>query len=119
MASIVRCVQVNTLQYLDTFDFVSDPETEDPHVKTNIAARSYDMEGHSKKCAPRHCEVANKSIEQLWRVTTPCIDDHQFKKEELEAMGDLSKVWSDIVLKYLFLARIGRPAVLWSVNKLA
>ena len=32
---------------------------------------------------------------------------------------DLSKVCSQIVLKCLYLARIGRPDILWSVNKLA
>ena len=34
-------------------------------------------------------------------------------------MGELSNVRSHIVLKCLFLARIGRPDVLWSVSKLA
>ena len=34
-------------------------------------------------------------------------------------MGELSKVCSQIVLKCLFLARIGRPDILWSVNKIA
>ena len=34
-------------------------------------------------------------------------------------MGKLSKVCSQIVLKCLYLARIGRPDIPWSVNKLA
>ena len=34
-------------------------------------------------------------------------------------MGELSKVWCQMVLKCLCLARIGRPDILWSVNKLA
>ena len=34
-------------------------------------------------------------------------------------MGELSKVCSQIVLKCIYLARIGRPDILWSVNKLA
>ena len=34
-------------------------------------------------------------------------------------MGELSKVCSQIVLKCLYLARIGRPDIRWSVNKLA
>ena len=34
-------------------------------------------------------------------------------------MGELSKVCSQIVLQCLYLARIGRPDILWSVNKLA
>ena len=32
VASIVQCAHVNTLQYQDTFDFVSDFETEDPQL---------------------------------------------------------------------------------------
>ena len=39
--------------------------------------------------------------------------------EELEAVGEVSKVCSQIVLKCLYLARTGRPDILWSVNKLA
>ena len=34
-------------------------------------------------------------------------------------MGELSKVCSQIVLKCSYLARIGRPDILWSVSKLA
>ena len=37
------------------------------------------------------------------------LDDHHFKKEELESVGELSKVCSQIVLTCLYLARIGRP----------
>ena len=48
-----------------------------------------------------------------------CIDDHHFKEEELKSVGELSKVCSQIVLKCLYMARIGRPDILWSVNKLA
>ena len=47
------------------------------------------------------------------------IDDHHFKEEEMKSVGDLSQVCSQIVLKGLYLARIGRPDILWSVNKLA
>ena len=47
------------------------------------------------------------------------MDDHQFKEEENESAGELSTVCSQIVLKCLCLARIGRPDILWSVNKFA
>ena len=47
------------------------------------------------------------------------MDDHQLKKEENESVEELSTVCSHIVLKCLYLARIGRPGILWSVNKLA
>ena len=76
-------------------------------------------EGHAKKCVERHYELANKTTQQLYKVSTPCIDDHHFKDEELKSVGQLSKVSSQIVLKCLYLARIGRPDILWSVNKLA
>ena len=41
------------------------------------------------------------------------------KIEELETVGELFKVCSQVVLKCLYLARLGRLDVLWSVNKLA
>ena len=37
----------------------------------------------------------------------------------MKSVGELSKVCSQIVLKCLYLPRIGRPDILWSVNKLA
>ena len=60
-----------------------------------------------------------KKTEQLFEVSTHCLDDHHFKKGELESVGELSKVCSQIVLKCFFLARIGGLDILWSVNKLA
>ena len=67
----------------------------------------------------RHCELANKKTQQLYKVSTPCIDDHHFKEEKLKSVGELSEVCSQIVLKCSYLARIGRPDILWSVNKIA
>ena len=77
---------------------------------------SYDMAGHAQKCVERYSELANKNIEQLCKVSTPYIDNRQFKKEELETVRELSKVCSQIVLKCLYLARIGRPDIPWSAN---
>ena len=37
----------------------------------------------------------------------------------MKSVGELSQVCSHIVLKCLYLARIGRPDILWSINKLA
>ena len=90
---------------------------ETPHAKT--VAWSYDMRCHAKKYVERCCEVANKKAEQFYKVSTLCLDDHNFKKEESETVGELSKVCSQIVLKCLFLARVGRLDILWSVNNLA
>ena len=84
-----------------------------------ISSWSYDMDGHAKKCVERYCELANKTTQQLYKVSTPCIDDHHFKEEETKSVGELSNTCSQIVLKCLYLARIGRPDILWSVNKLA
>ena len=84
-----------------------------------ISSWSYDMEGHAKKCVERYCELANKTTQELHKVSTPCIDDHHFKEEETKSVGELSNTCSQMVLKLLYLARIGRPDILWSVNKLA
>ena len=84
-----------------------------------ISSWSYDMAGHAKKCVERYCELANKTSQQLYKVSAPCVDDHHFKEEETKSVGELSNACSQIVLKCLYLARIGRPDILWSVNKLA
>ena len=84
-----------------------------------ISSWSYDMEVYAKKCVERYCELANKTTQQLYKVSTPCIDDHHFKEEEMKSVGELSKMCSQMVLICLYLARIGRPDTLWSVNKLA
>ena len=91
-----------------------------PHSENfRISSWSYDMEGHAKKCVERYCELANKTTQQLYKVSTPCIDDHHFREEEMKSAGELSQVCSQIVLKYMYLARIERLVFLWSVNKLA
>ena len=84
-----------------------------------ISSWSHDMEGHAKKCVERYCELANRTTQQLYKVSTPCIDDHHFKQEELKSVGQLSNVCSQIVITCLYLVRIGRLDTLWSVNKLS
>ena len=56
-----------------------------------ISSWSYDMEGHAKKCVERYCELANKTTQQLYKVSTPCIDDHHFKEKELKSVGYCQK----------------------------
>ena len=68
--------------------------------------QSRGMEGHKKN-------------EQLHKVSTPCLVDHRFKQEEFESVEELSEVCSQFVLNCLYLARIGRLDILWSVNELA
>ena len=83
-----------------------------------ISSWSYVMAGHAKKCVERYCELANKTTQQLYKISTPCIDDHHFKEEETKSVGEMSQVCSQIVLKCLYLARIGRSNILWSVISL-
>ena len=90
------------------------PVWRQPHAKT--VAWSYDMEGHASNCFERCCELANKKVEQLHKVSSPCLDDHQFKQEELESVGESPEVCSRIVLTCLYLSIIGRPDILWSVT---
>ena len=54
-----------------------------------ISSWSYDMKGHAKKCVERYCELASKTTQQLYKVSTPCIDDHHFKEEEMKSVGEL------------------------------
>ena len=67
-----------------------------------ISSWSYDMVGHAKKCVERYCELANKTTQQLFQESTPCIDDHHFKEEEMKSVGEMSQVCSQIVLKCFF-----------------
>ena len=64
----------------------------------SISSWSYDMEGHAKKCVERYCELANRTTQQLYKVSTPCIDDYHFEEEDSKSVGELSKVCSLIVL---------------------
>ena len=89
-----------------------------PDAET-ISSWSYDMEGHAKKCVERYCEHANQTTQQIFKVATPRMDDHQFKEEVNESAGELSTVCSQHLLECLYLARIGRLDIWWSVNKLA
>ena len=85
------------------------------------AAKVMDIISRLPGCAGQATDavsaLANKTTQQLYKVATPCMDDHQLKEEESESVGELSTFCSEIVLNCLFLARIGRPDILWSVNK--
>ena len=43
-----------------------------------------------KKCVERYCELANKKTEQLYKVSTPCLYGHHYKREDFQSVGDLS-----------------------------
>ena len=40
-------------------------------LNLRISSWSYDMVGHAKKCVERYCELANKTTQQLYKVSTP------------------------------------------------
>ena len=66
-----------------------------PHPQNiRISSWSFDMAGYAKKCVERYCELANKTTQQLYKVSTPCIDDHHFKEEEMKSVGELSHICS-------------------------
>ena len=44
-----------------------------------------------------------KTTKQLYKVSTPCIDDHHFKEEEMKSVGELSQVCTQIVPKMFIL----------------
>ena len=69
-------------------------EQPQPHTTT----WSYDMEDNVKKCVERYCELAKKTTQRCYKVSTPCLDDHHFKEEELESVRELSNVCSRIFL---------------------
>ena len=69
-----------------------------------ISSWSYDMEGRARKCVERYFELANKTTQQLHKVATPCIDDHQFKEEDIRSVGELSAFCSQIVVTCLCVA---------------
>ena len=46
--------------------------------------------GPAQKCVERFCELTNKKVVQLYKVSHPCLDDHQLKQDELELVGELS-----------------------------
>ena len=53
-----------------------------------ISSWSYDMDGYAKKCMERYCELANKTTQQLYKVSAPCIDDHHIKEKEMRSVGE-------------------------------
>ena len=45
-----------------------------------LSAWSFVMERRAQKCVERYCELANKETDQVYKVSTPCLDDHNFKR---------------------------------------
>ena len=77
------------------------------------------MKGHAEQCVEKYLELSNQDVTALKRVVTPCVDDNMFAPEEFQRKGELSDVASRIVLKALYLARLNRLDLLWTINHLA
>ena len=115
VVSLVAGLRMDGITALDLWDLVIDVlqaspkpigKGEPPAMRLQCAKQSKIR--HAKKCVEWYCELAIKYIEQVCEVSTPCID-HQNKKRELETVRNLSNFCSQIVLKCLYLPRIGRP----------
>ena len=74
----------------------------------------------SKKYVERYCELANKKVEQLHKVSHPClwmiINSSRKNSKLLENGQKFVRKWSWNACSF---ARIGRLDILWTVNKLA
>ena len=67
-------------------------------------------------------DIANWRTKQLDNYTKSqhhALMTTNSRKQKMGSVGDLSKVCSQIVLKCFSMARIGRPDIFWSVNKVA
>ena len=109
------CMQTKWNHYWGIHKHVSEKLSgwEKPHAET--VAWSSGMEGHAQKCV----EWTGK--QESWAIAQSLgsLLGHQFIKEELESVGKYLKCAHKMFSKCLYLARIGRPDILWSVNKLA
>ena len=78
------------------------PGAEKPHEKT--VAWSYGVEGHAQTCVEGYCELAQEKDrgKELYKLSSPCL-----------------QICPQFVLKFLCFIRIGRPNIIWSVDKFA
>ena len=81
----------------DIVDRISAGGTEKLPFSENfrISSWSYDMEDHAKECVELYYELANRTTQQLYKVSTPCIDGHHFKEEELKRRRIVTSILSN------------------------
>ena len=78
------------------------------------------MERYAKKCLEVCCELANEKTSSNYTKSRHLASTITSSiKEELETVGGLPHVCSSIVLKCFCVSRIGRPDIVWFVNKQA
>ena len=84
-----------------------------------MKAYQYKMKGHIEQCVDKYLELAKVERNKISKAITPCMDDHLIPPEEFEVKGELSPVAARVVLKALYVARIARYDIMWTVNVLA
>ena len=57
-----------------------------------------------------------QSLAQLQKVVTPCIDCHQIPEDDFDTARESAEVRTQVVLKCIYLARVGRPDILCTEN---
>jgi len=90
-----------------------------PPKPPKVRAWEYKMTGAAEQCVERYMQLAKVSRDTLRKVATPCIDDHLLAPEDFINKGVLAPVCAKIVLKALYLSRLARPDLFWTVNALA
>ena len=94
-----------------------------PNEREIFAGKEHCLEPWSGRSSEtwveRYFELAKKDVSNLQEVATPGARDHQIFPEAFEMNGELSAVSAQMVLSSLYLERIGRPDLLWSVNTLS
>ena len=77
-----RAAQVNNRTVMEKQALFSKLTSTKKDVKTekkshkDITAWSWDVDGHAQECVERCCELAHTTVDQLYQVFTPCLDDH-------------------------------------------
>ena len=76
------------------------------------------MQGHAPKCEQCNSELAHKAADQLYKVSTPCLDNHPIKTTSLGIS------WRSMRDKFFELYRhacivvVWHAKILWTVNHL-
>ena len=67
-----------------------------------VSTLSYDLWGHAQKCVGRHCEVEHKTVDELHKVSTRCLDNNQIKPEGVDIGRLVIELLSDCIEMLVF-----------------
>ena len=91
---------------------------DEANIQPKTEALSCYMEENAEKMWKDIANWQIKKAEQLYKLSSPCFDDHHIKKRNLNQLENCHK-YAHKLFKCLYLARIGRSDILWPVNKLS